>query len=128
MITAGLVFAALGALVHVYIFVLESVLWTTPRARAVFGTTPEDAQTTRQLAFNQGFYNLFLSIVTVIGIVVVATGSTTTGAALVLTGTGSMLAAAVVLVTSSPSKFSAALIQGVAPLAAVVLVVAGLLT
>ena len=35
-----------------------------------FGTTEEEAQTTKLLAFNQGFYNLFLAIVTVVGIVI----------------------------------------------------------
>ena len=66
MVTAGLIVAALAALLHVYIFVMESLTWTSPRTRAVFGTTEEEAQTTKLLAFNQGFYNLFLAIVTVI--------------------------------------------------------------
>nr|WP_233605824.1 DUF1304 family protein [Micromonospora sp. Llam0] len=35
-------------------------MWTAPRTRAVFGVRSEqDALTTRALAFNQGFYNLF---------------------------------------------------------------------
>ena len=63
MITAGLVFAALAALLHVYIFTMESLTWTSPRTRATFGTTAEEAETTKLLAFNQGFYNLFLAIV-----------------------------------------------------------------
>jgi putative membrane protein len=58
---AALVFAALAALVHVYIWVLESLLWTAPRTRAVFGTSEEEAATTKLLALNQGFYNLFLA-------------------------------------------------------------------
>ena len=41
MIVIGLVLAALAALLHVYIFVLESLLWTTPRARSTFGTSEE---------------------------------------------------------------------------------------
>ena len=68
MVTAGLVLAALAAGLHVYIFVLESLQWTVPRTRATFGTTPEEAETTKLLAFNQGFYNLFLAIVSGIGI------------------------------------------------------------
>jgi putative membrane protein len=36
-------------------------LWTTPRARRVFGTTPEFAQASRALAANQGLYNGFLA-------------------------------------------------------------------
>jgi putative membrane protein len=125
-ITAGLVFAGLAAALHVYIFVLESLLWTTPRARAVFGTTEEEAATSKLLAFNQGFYNLFLAIVTTVGIVFVATGCTAVGAALVFTGTGSMAAAAIVLLASSPDKARSALIQGTFPVIAIVLLALGL--
>ena len=86
MIAAGLVFAGLAALLHVYIFVLESFRWTAPRTRAVFGTTAEEAQTTKMLAFNQGFYNLFLAVVTAVGIVLLASGHRSSGAALVFAG------------------------------------------
>ena len=98
MVTAGLIFAALAALLHVYIFVMESFTWTSPRTRATFGTTAEEAETTKLLAFNQGFYNLFLAIVTVIGIIAVAMGHTAVGASLVFAGAGSMALAAIVLV------------------------------
>ena len=127
MIAAGLVFAGLAALLHVYIFVLESFRWTAPRTRAVFGTTAEEAQTTKMLAFNQGFYNLFLAVVTAVGIVFVVLGHRSVGAALVLAGVGSMLAAALVLIGSSPDKARAAITQGAFPLLAVVLLAAGLL-
>jgi putative membrane protein len=126
-LTTGLVLAALAALVHVYIFTLESLTWTSARTRATFGTTPEQAEATKELAFNQGFYNLFLAVVTAVGVVVVVTGSTGVGAALVLAGTGSMLLAALVLVLSSPAKARAAAVQGVLPLLAVVATVIGLL-
>jgi putative membrane protein len=128
MITAGLIFAALAALLHVYIFVMESLTWTSPRTRATFGTTPEEAETTRLLAFNQGFYNLFLAIVSGIGIAALATGRPGVGAALVFAGVGSMVAAAVVLLLSSPDKARAAITQGTFPLIAVVLLVIGLLS
>ena len=126
MLTAGLVFAALAALLHVYIFVMESLTWTSPRTRATFGTTPEEAETTKQLAFNQGFYNLFLAVVSVIGIIAVALGHTAVGAALIFAGVGSMLAAAVVLLASSPDKARAAVTQGAFPLVAVALLALGL--
>ena len=126
MITAGLVFAVLAALLHVYIFVMESLTWTSPRTRATFGTTPETAETTKELAFNQGFYNLFLAIVTVIGVAAVLMGARAVGVALVFAGVGSMLAAALVLLLSSPDKARAAIVQGTLPLIAVVLLVIGL--
>ena len=121
MITVGLTFAALAALLHVYIFVLESFRWTAPRTRAAFGTTAEEAETTKLLAFNQGFYNLFLAVVTVIGIAMVLLGHRSVGSALILAGVGSMLAAALVLLVSSPDKARAAVTQGALPLIAVVL-------
>lgn len=126
MIATGLVLTALAALVHVYIFVLESVLWTSDRARATFGTTREEAEATRALAFNQGFYNLFLAIAVVVGIVVVAAGHTAVGATLVLTGAGSMVAAGLVLMLSDRTKTSAALKQAVLPLLGVAALVVGL--
>jgi putative membrane protein len=128
MITAGLVFAGLAGLLHVYIFTMESLTWTSPRTRATFGTTAEEAETTKLLAFNQGFYNLFLAIVTGIGIAAVALGHNAIGAALVFAGVGSMASAAVVLLASSPDKARAALTQGTFPVIAVVLLVIGLVT
>jgi putative membrane protein len=128
MITAGLVFAGLAGLLHIYIFTMESLTWTSPRTRATFGTTAEEAETTKLLAFNQGFYNLFLAIVTGIGIAAVALGHNAIGAALVFAGVGSMASAAVVLLASSPDKVRAALTQGTFPVIAVVLLVIGLVT
>jgi putative membrane protein len=75
------------------------------------------------LAFNQGFYNLFLAIITVTGIVIGVLEYKGVGLALILAGTGSMLAAAVVLLLSSPDKARAAVTQGILPLVAVVLLV-----
>jgi putative membrane protein len=126
MITTGLVFAALAAVLHVYIFTMESLTWTSPRTRATFGTTAEEAETTRLLAFNQGFYNLFLAIVTGIGIAGVAMGHRAVGAALIFAGVGSMAAAAVVLLLSAPDKARAALTQGTFPVIAIVLLLLGL--
>lgn len=128
MLVAGLVLAAVGALVHVYVFVLESIGWQGPRARAVFGTSVETARITAPLALNQGFYNLFLTIEVVVGILLVAGGATAAGYTAVLIGTGSMVAAGVVLVVSDRAKARAALIQAAAPLLAVLLLVIGLVT
>ncbi|AKN17426.1 DUF1304 domain-containing protein [Mycobacterium haemophilum] len=128
MITAGLICAALAAVLHVYIFTMESLTWTSARTRATFGTTAQEAETTKLLAFNQGFYNLFLAIVSGIGIVGVALGHDAVGAALIFAGVGSMALAAVVLLVSSPDKARAALTQGTFPVIAIVLLVLGLLS
>lgn len=121
MIVAALVVAGLAAALHVYIFAMESLWWTTPRVRATFGTTEEQARLTRGLAFNQGFYNLFLAIVTVVGIVAHFRGSDAVGLALVIAGVGPMLAAATVLILSDGAKASAAIKQGALPLVALLL-------
>jgi putative membrane protein len=60
MSTVATVLVALVALIHVYIVVLEMLLWTTPRGRAAFGLERDFARATRALAANQGLYNGFL--------------------------------------------------------------------
>jgi len=127
MLIAGLVLAGIAALIHVYIFYLESFAWTDRKTLATFGMTAEQAEAMRPMALNQGFYNLFLAIVTAVGIVFTATGSTAVGAALVLAGTGSMAAAALVLVISDPTKRDAALKQGLLPLLAIIALAIALL-
>ncbi|KQO47825.1 MULTISPECIES: DUF1304 domain-containing protein [unclassified Frigoribacterium] len=131
MLIVSLVAASLAALLHLYIFVMESFLWTTPRVRATFGITDDaQAEHTKPLAYNQGFYNLFLAIVTIVGVVLVVAGgaggagsafeASAAGTALLVAGTGSMLAAALVLLFSDRTKARAALTQGALPLVALV--------
>lgn len=112
MVIAAVIFAGLAALLHVYIFTMESLTWTSPRTRKTFGTTAEEAETTKLMALNQGFYNLFLAIVTIVGVVAIMLGHMGIGAALVFAGVGSMLAAAAVLLASAPDKARAAVSQG----------------
>ena len=109
--------AGLAALVHVYVFVLESVRWQHPATRRIFGTTAETAAVTAPLAYNQGFYNLFLAIGTAVGLALMEPNRDA-GIALVVMGTGSMLAAALVLVSADTSKLRAAVVQGALPLLA----------
>ena len=127
MLLLACVLAGLAALVHVYIFVLESVRWQHPATRRIFGTTAETAAVTAPLAYNQGFYNLFLAIGTAVGIAAMD-GSRDAGVALVAMGTGSMLAAALVLVTADSTKLRAAAVQGVLPLLALVFLVVATLS
>ncbi|MEV8337077.1 DUF1304 domain-containing protein [Leucobacter sp. NPDC077196] len=127
MIAIGLVLAALAALLHVYIFWMESITWTSAKTRATFGLSREQAEATREMAFNQGFYNLFLALVTLIGLAIAFLANGPIGYALVLAGVGSMLAAAVVLLVSSPDKRGAAVKQGTLPLLAILVLVAGLI-
>ena len=114
----AVVLAAGAALLHVYIFVLESFRWTEPSTRKTFGVSEANAQVLAPMAYNQGFYNLFLAIITIVGIGMLGSQETT-GTALALAGTGSMLAAAIVLVTHDRTMVRAALTQGTLPALAV---------
>ncbi len=57
---AGLAVLAV-ALIHVYILVLEMFLWTKPAGLKAFRLTPEQAESSKVLAANQGLYNGFLA-------------------------------------------------------------------
>jgi putative membrane protein len=122
------VFIALAALFHVYVFVLESVLWARPTTWRVFGIRSQDeANTIRPMALNQGFYNLFLAIGAVLGLLTLPS-NLGAGSALVFLSTGSMLAAApVLLISSKGANARAAILQGTLPLIAIVLLAAALL-
>lgn len=59
--TVALVLAALLALLHVYILVLEMFFWTKPLGRKAFGLKADFAEQSKALAANQGLYNGFLA-------------------------------------------------------------------
>ena len=116
----AMVFAIFAALLHVFIFYMESISWTSEKTRSTFGMSEEVAENTKEMAFNQGFYNLFLAIEVFAGVGLYITGAQGVGLALMLFGTGSMLAAALLLFVTSPDKRSAAIKQGTLPLIAVI--------
>ena len=59
--TLGLALTGFVGLFHVYVFVLETFLWTTPLGMKTFRNTPERAEATKSFAVNQGVYNSFLA-------------------------------------------------------------------
>jgi len=126
-VIAGAVFAAIAALIHVYIFVLESVQWSKESTRRVFRVKSEaDAELMKPLAFNQGFYNLFLAVGVLVGLILLLTGGAAqAGFGIAIFGLLSMVLAAAVLITSNPKLARSAAIQGVAPLIGVVLLALG---
>lgn len=123
----AMVFAALAALLHVYIFVMESVQWTQPRIWRRFGVRDQaTAESIKPMAYNQGFYNLFLAIGAIVGIGLVWIGGAdavahVAGKTLILFSLGSMVAAALVLVATDARFIRAALVQGTVPLIGFVL-------
>lgn len=63
MLTVVQILAVLSALLHGYIFLLESVRFADPKiSRGLFGVAEADLPAVRPWAFNQGWYNLFLGI------------------------------------------------------------------
>ena len=65
--------AVVAALIHVWFFVLESLQFDQPKVFGRFGiTSAEDAAIVRPMAFNQGFYNLFLALGILAGLGLVA--------------------------------------------------------
>jgi putative membrane protein len=60
MATVAAVLVAIVAAIHVYIVILEMVLWRTPRGLRAFGTDQAFADASAALAANQGLYNGFL--------------------------------------------------------------------
>ena len=114
---------ALAALLHVYIFVLESVRWMQPSTWRIFNVRDrEQAEILRPMAYNQGFYNLFLAFGAVVGLVLFFDGNLPDASrALILFSTASMAAAAIVLTTTGPGYLRPALVQGTLPLIGFVL-------
>jgi putative membrane protein len=113
--------AVIAAGFHVLFFVLESVTFSQPTVAARFGlTTPEQIAAVRPMAFNQGFYNLFLAVGAVGGLVLVAAGSPDAGRAIVLFACACMVGAGVVLLATNRRFARSAAIQAVPPLIAIV--------
>ena len=127
MILASLLFAFIAAALHVYIFSMESLTWTRPATWKRFGLNSQaDAETTRSLAYNQGFYNLFLAAGAFIGVGCLAFGAdgsaqAIAGWTLIFSCCGSMFLAAAVLALTGRKYLRAAVLQGTTPLLAVVL-------
>ena len=116
MLLLALFLAALAALIHYYIFWLESVAFEGP-GRKVFGITREEAAALKQVFYNQGFYNLFLAIGALGGLI----WGGDKGHAIALFACACMAGAGVVLIASDRRMVRAAAAQAVPPIVALVL-------
>jgi len=92
--------AGLVALIHIYIFTLESLSWSKPATRRAFQMGIEQSEACRLLAFNQGFYNLFLALAIGIGLVALAFGEVLVGQTLISYAVASAFGAGLVLFLS----------------------------
>ena len=116
-------FVGIAAALHVLFFVMESVVFTRPQVHRRFGLSREHAEIVRPMAFNQGFYNLFLAVGAVVGLVLVNAGEDTAGVAVASFACAVMLGASVVLVATDRRFLPAAAVQGLPPLVALLLIV-----
>jgi putative membrane protein len=122
MIVLATVVATLAAALHIGIFVMESIGWTRPAVWKRFGVASQEvADATRPLAYNQGFYNLFLAVGAIVGLILYGIGLHPAGLALILFTMACMFAASVVLVTTGRGYIRPALVQGSLPLIALIL-------
>jgi len=64
----GCVFCGILAVVHIYIFILEAILWRK-RAAKTFRLPQSTVDVGASLAANQGFYNLLLAVGLIWGLV-----------------------------------------------------------
>jgi putative membrane protein len=109
-------FIGLAGAIHIYIFAMESLLWGKPGTNRTFGMTPDMAEHNRNFAFNQGYYNLFLAIAALGGVILSFTHPGAGATALMAYSALSMLGAGLVLIYSQPKLLKAAMIQGLPPL------------
>lgn len=110
--TLGLSAAIVAAVVHLVIFVLESLLFDRVSVQRMFGVRAEAVSRPLMLfAVNQGIYNLALAITVIVGITVTAF-SFDIGLAVVASALAIMVIAAGALAASSPRSWPFALLQG----------------
>jgi len=109
----GLVAAVLAAALHVGFFVLESLAFSRPQVRRMFGVRAEDdSRPLRLFAANQGVYNLALAAAVVIGIALAWSGALALGAGIAASALAVMVVAALALAISAPRLWAGALVQG----------------
>lgn len=112
------VFVVLAGVFHLAVFAMESLLFRKPSTYRRFLVKDEtEAAVAAPWAFNQGFYNLFLALGALGGLI--AGGDK--GHAIALFSCACMAGAGLVLIASDRRMLRAAAAQAVPPIAALVL-------
>lgn len=123
------VFALITALVHIIVFTWESLLIERRGIHEVIFSVPaEDVPAIRLWTFGLGFYNLFLGLGLIAGVVAWGTGNETVGRTLVVYICAFLVLSGLVLFVADRlgysrrrgSQLMGALSQGVPPLIALV--------
>lgn len=121
----GSIMISISAIFHAYVFILESVKWRESKTWKAFGLpSQEHAEIIRPMAFNQGFYNLFLAIGAGIGLAMLGVNSTI-AFTLMFFAASCMIGAGLVLFFSVKTSRPAAIAQAGPPLLGVVFILLG---
>jgi len=121
----GSVLICAAGMLHIYFFKLESIDWLKPKTWKSFGlASQENAEIIRPMAFNQGFYNLFLALGALMGVILLSV-NTTVGFTLMFFSAGSMVLAGLVLLMSVRNSRRAAMLQSLPPLLGILLFLVG---
>jgi putative membrane protein len=121
----GSILIFLATVFHLYVFKLETLTWRTPKTWKTFGLpSQEHADIIAPMAYNQGFYNLFLAIGAGTGLVML-TINTTIALTLILASSLSMVGAGAVLFFSVKRSRPAAMGQAGPALLGVLALIAG---
>ena len=112
------IFVVLAGVFHLAVFAMESLLFSRPSTYKRFLVKDEaEAAAARPWAFNQGFYNLFLAVGALGGLI----WGGDKGHAIALFACACMAGAGLVLVASDRRMVRAAATQAVPPILALVL-------
>jgi putative membrane protein len=121
----GSILIFLATVFHLYVFKLETLTWRTPKTWKAFGIPSQDhADIIAPMAYNQGFYNLFLALGAGTGLVMLAV-NTTIALTLILASSLSMVGAGTVLFFSVKRSRPAAMIQAGPALLGVLALIVG---
>lgn len=102
-----------AALFHIVAFALES-LFFKKGAHKRFFVTEDQVEAVYPFAFNQGFYNLFLALALLAGLMIKLDGHIL-GVGMMATSAGVMMGAGAVLAYSNKDLLMVAILQGLPP-------------
>jgi len=121
---ASQVLASIAALLHIVFFLFESVLFKDEKIQKRFFVPRDAAESVRVWAFNQGFYNLFLALGVIVGLLGVHGAvplDISSSRMLVLFPCACMVGAGIVLAFTDKRMLRAAIVQLGFPLIAIVI-------
>jgi len=132
--SGAIIFAIITAIFHILFFIAESVLWLEPYIYQNVLSKPdssegvglfEQATLMKIVFFNQGFYNLFLALGLITGMIFVKNGSVEQGITLIGFCCLFAFGAGVVLALSA-GAFLGATVQALPPMMALIFLYLGL--